>query len=208
MALRILIADDHALMIRGVRDALAGVEDMEVVAEAATGPQALSLVARTRPDVVLMDVRLPGLDGMACLERIGRDHPNVKVLMCSASTDPTQIAAAFRLGAIAYIAKSVNPVDLPSAIRQACDKTVYHAFGLEVAADKGNPLDLTEREQTILSAVADGLSNKAIGEKLWVTEQTVKFHLSNVYRKLGVGNRTAAVQVLREHGLVNAYHHH
>ena len=207
MALKILIADDHQLVIRGVRDALADVDDMEVVAEASTGPQALSLVARTRPDVVLMDVRLPGLDGMTCLERIGRDHPNVKVLMCSASTEPSQIAAAFRMGAIAYIAKSVNPVDLPSAIRQACDKTVYHAFGLE-AAEQTNPLDLTEREQTILSAVADGLSNKAIGGQLWVTEQTVKFHLGNVYRKLGVSNRTAAVQIAREHGLVGSFQHH
>ena len=208
MALKILIADDHQLVIRGVRDALSEVDDMEVVAEASTGPQALSLVARTRPDVVLMDVRLPGLDGMTCLERIRRDHPEVKVLMCSASTEPTQIAAAFRMGAIAYIAKSVNPVDLPSAIRQACDKTVYHAFGLEAATEHANPLDLTEREQTILSAVASGLSNKAIGGQLWVTEQTVKFHLSNVYRKLGVSNRTAAVQIAREHGLVGACSHH
>jgi DNA-binding NarL/FixJ family response regulator len=149
-----------------------------------------------------MDVRLPGLDGMTCLERIGRDHPNVKVLMCSASTEPTQIAAAFRLGAIAYIAKSVNPVDLPSAIRQACDKTVYHPFGLDTAGGGSNELDLTEREQTILSAVAGGLSNKAIAAKLWVTEQTVKFHLTNIYRKLGVSNRTGAVQIAREHGLV------
>ena len=207
MALKILVADDHALVIRGVRDALAEVEDMEIVAEAATGPQALSLVARTKPDVVLMDVRLPGLDGMTCLERIRKDHPAVKVLMCSASTEPTQIAAAFRLGAIAYIAKSVNPVDLPAAIRQACDQTVYHAFGLEASAEHANPLDLTEREQTILAAVAGGMSNKAIGAKLWVTEQTVKFHLSNVYRKLGVRNRTAAAQIAREHGLVASHDH-
>jgi DNA-binding NarL/FixJ family response regulator len=125
----------------------------------------------------------------------------VKVLMCSASTEPAQIAAAFRMGAIAYIAKSVNPVDLPSAIRQACDQTVYQAFGLAPAEEHSSALDLTEREQTILAAVAGGLSNKAIAAKLWVTEQTVKFHLSNVYRKLGVSNRTAAAQIAREHGL-------
>lgn len=202
MALRILIADDHPMVLCGIRDALAGAYDMEVVAEAATGPQALSMVARTRPDVVLMDVRLPGLDGLTCLERIRHDHPRVKVLICSASTDPEQIATAFRLGAIAYIVKSVNPVDLPSAIRQACEQTVFHAFGLQVKDGHSTSLDLTERERTILSAVARGLSNKAIAEELWVAEQTVKFHLTNVYRKLEVSNRTAAAHIAREHGLV------
>jgi DNA-binding NarL/FixJ family response regulator len=202
MPISILIADDHPLVICGMRDALAEVDDMEVVAEAATGPQALSLVARTSPDVVLMDVRLPGLDGMTCLERIRRDHPKVKVLMCSASTEPDQIAAAFRLGAIAYVVKSVKPVDLPSAIRQACEQTVFQPYGLEGKSGHAESLDLTEREQTILCAVARGLSNKAIGGELWVSEQTVKFHLTNVYRKLDVSNRTAAAQLAREHGLV------
>jgi len=202
MALRVLVADDHPLVIIGIRDALAAADDMEIVAEAATGPQALSLVARTKPQVVLMDIRLPGLDGLACLERIRSDHPTVKVLMCSASTDAEQIAAAFRLGAIAYIVKSVNPVDLPSAIRQACDQTVFQSFGLRGDGGQAGALDLTERERTILTAVARGLSNKAIAAELWVTQQTVKFHLSNIYRKLEVGNRTAAARVAREHGLV------
>ncbi len=203
MALRILIADDHPLVVRGMRDALSEAEDMEIVGEAGTGPQALSLIARTSPDVVLMDIHLPGLDGLTCAERIRRDHPAVKVVMCSASADPERIAAAFRLGAIAYIVKSVNPVDLPSAIRQAHTQTVYQAFGLDGQQDaSAGGFDLTERERTILEAMARGLSNKAIAKELWVTQQTVKFHLTNIYRKLEVGNRTAAARVAREHGLV------
>ncbi len=204
MTLRILIADDHPLVISGMRDALAKVDEMEVVGEAGTGPQALSLIRRTNPDIVLMDVRLPGLDGLSCLERIRTDHPTVKVIICSASSERDQIAAAFRLGATAYIVKSVLPVDLPSAIRQAHEQSVYHAFGLVPHGEPTQPLDLTERELTILGAVAGGSSNKAIAKELWVTEQTVKFHLTNIYRKLGVANRTAAAQVAREHGLAGS----
>ena len=202
MAVRILIADDHPLIVSGMRDALSRESDIEIVAEAGTGPQALSLIGRTHPQVVLMDLQLPGLDGMTCLERIGRDHPEVKVIICSASTDPENISAAFRFGAIAYIVKSVNPVDLPSAIRQAQKQTVYQAFGLEAeGADQSGDFGLTERENTMLEAVTRGLSNKGIAEELCVTEQTVKFHLTNIYRKLEVANRTAAARVAREHGL-------
>jgi DNA-binding NarL/FixJ family response regulator len=202
MAVRILIADDHPLIVRGMRDALSRESDIEVVAEAGTGPQALSLIGRTHPEVVLMDLQLPGLDGMSCLERIGRDYPEVKVIICSASNDPENISAAFRFGAIAYIVKSVNPVDLPSAIRQAQKQTVFQAFGLEAkGSGQAGGFGLTERENTILEAVTRGLSNKSIAEELWVTEQTVKFHLTNIYRKLEVVNRTAAARMAREHGL-------
>jgi DNA-binding NarL/FixJ family response regulator len=205
MALRILIAEDHPLVVCGVRDALSVADDMEVVADAGTGPQALSLISRTNPDIVLMDIRLPGLDGFSCLERIRSDHPTVKVIICSASSEPDQIAAAFRLGATAYIVKSVKPVDLPSAIRQAHEQSVYQAFGVTPKNGDTESLDLTEREQTILGCMARGLSNKAIGGELWVTEQTVKFHLTNIYRKLGVSNRTGAARVAREHGLVASH---
>lgn len=205
MALKILIADDHPLVVFGMRSALAEAPDMQVVAEAGTGSQAISLVARTQPDIALMDIQLPGIDGLTCLERIRRDHPKVKVIMCSASSEPEKIAASFRLGAVAYVVKSVNPVDLPSAIRQAHDGTVYHAFGLAAEAADSDPLDLTERERTILDAVARGLSNKEIGKELWVGEQTVKFHLTNIFRKLEVNNRTAAAKVAREHGLVTSH---
>lgn len=208
--LRILVADDHPLIARGLREALDRVDDMEVVAEAHSGAEALALAARTNPHLALLDVRMPGMDGLACLERLRSKHPKVRVIMLSACCDQAQIEAAFARGATAYIVKSVNPVDLASAIRQAFDQNVFHAVGSRepaerVAAATAEPTDLTKRELTILRAVARGLSNQAISQDLWVTEQTVKFHLTNIYRKLGVANRTAAARYAHQHGLVESY---
>jgi DNA-binding NarL/FixJ family response regulator len=206
LALKIVIADDHPLLARGVCEALEQVDDMDVVGVARSGSEVLSLVRQTHPDLVLLDVRMPGLDGLACLDRIRARHPEVKVVMFSASSSQDQIAAAFRRGASSYIVKSVNPVDLPSALRQAHDQTVFRPLipDMDPIAGEDQPLDLTERELEILRAVARGMSNGDIAKELWVTEQTVKFHLTNIYRKLGVRNRTAATRVAHQHGLVES----
>jgi DNA-binding NarL/FixJ family response regulator len=125
--------------------------------------------------------------------------------MCSAHTDEAHIAAALQRGASAYIAKTVNPLDLASALRQAFDGTVYTTFvAAEDESASGADLGLTEREIAMLRAVARGLSNQAIGREYWVTEQTVKFHLGNIYRKLGVTNRTEATRYAYEHGLLDS----
>jgi DNA-binding NarL/FixJ family response regulator len=203
MALKVVIADDHRLTLEGVRRTLEAVEDIDVVGTASSGSQVLPLVKRTLPDLVLLDIRMPGIDGITCLELLRKHHPDVKVVMLSAFSDRDQVETALARGASAYIAKSVNPLDLPSALRQVRDGTVYHAIGIAEAERGANSdADLTERELTMLRALARGLSNKAIGQEFWVTEQTVKFHLGNVYRKLGVANRTAAVHYAHEHGLV------
>jgi DNA-binding NarL/FixJ family response regulator len=124
----------------------------------------------------------------------------------SVFSDPEHIQAALKRGASGYIVKSVNPIDLPSALRQAVEGTVYHAVGFPDVDDESNAkaAGLTEREIAILKAVARGLSNQAIGRELWVTEQTVKFHLTNIYRKLGVANRTEAARYAYQHGLVES----
>ena len=212
MKLRVLVADDHPLIARGIRETLDRADDMEVVGEAHSGTEALTLIARTEPHIALLDVRMPGMDGLACLERVRHKHPKVKVIMLSGSCEQAQIEAAFARGATAYIVKSVNPVDLPSAIRQAFDQSVFHAVASApqpaaegLAAATAESTDLTKRELTILRAVARGLSNQAISQDLWVTEQTVKFHLTNIYRKLGVANRTAAARYAHQHGLVESY---
>lgn len=205
MAIKVLIADDHPLTLQGIRRVLDEAEDIEVVGEAHYGSQVLPLIGRTDPDVVMLDIRMPKLDGLACLERIRKKHPNVKVVMLSAYTDEAHIAAALQRGASAYIAKTVNPIDLASALRQAFDGTVYTTFvAAENDAAGGAELGLTDREISMLRAVARGLSNQAIGREYWVTEQTVKFHLGNIYRKLGVTNRTEATRYAYEHGLVDA----
>jgi DNA-binding NarL/FixJ family response regulator len=204
--MKILIADDHRLMLAGIRRALEGVEGFEIVGEAYTGSQVLPLVGRTNPDVVLLDIRMPQMDGLTCIELIRKRHPKVKVVVLSVFNDPDRIQAALRRGASGYIVKSVNPLDLPSALRQALEGTVYHALGLPDIDDEASAKSagLTEREIAILKAVARGLSNQAIGKELWVTEQTVKFHLTNIYRKLGVANRTEAARYAYQHGLVES----
>jgi DNA-binding NarL/FixJ family response regulator len=205
-AMRVLVADDHRLMLEGVRRALDGVDDIEVVGEAQTGSQVLPMVSRTNPDVVLLDLRMPDMNGLACLEAIKQRHSKVKVVVLSAFSDSDHINGAFQRGATAYIVKTVNPVDLPSALRQAVEATVYqgvHVFsGGE--ADAGEKIGLTERELAMLKALARGLSNQAISREFWVTEQTVKFHLSNIYRKLGVANRTEAARFAYERGLTES----
>jgi DNA-binding NarL/FixJ family response regulator len=204
-AMKVLIADDHRLMVEGIRRALEPAEDIEVVGEASVGSQVLPLVRRLNPDVVLLDMRMPHMDGLLCLDGIRKNCPKVKVIVLSVFSDPEHIQAAFRHGANGYIVKSVNPVDLPSAIRQAVEGTVFNAVGLpESSEDAGKASGLTERELAILKAVARGLSNSAIGKELWVTEQTVKFHLTNIYRKLNLANRTEAARYAYEHGLVES----
>jgi DNA-binding NarL/FixJ family response regulator len=207
MTLRVIVADDHRITLDGVRRTLDAVEDIDVVGTASSGSQVLPLVKRTNPDMVLLDIRMPGIDGITCLDLLRRNHPDVKVVMLSAFSERDQVETALLHGASAYIAKTVNPADLPSALRQAFEGTVFHSIGIAEARNRDDhDPDLTERELTVLKALARGLSNKAIGHEFWVTEQTVKFHLGNIYRKLGVPNRTAAVHYAHQHGLVETYH--
>jgi DNA-binding NarL/FixJ family response regulator len=202
--LRTLIADDHQLMLAGVRRALEEAADLEVVGEARSGSQVLPLIGRHSPDVVLLDIRMPDMDGLTCLELIRQRHPQIKVIILSVFAEPEQIQLALRKGAAGYIVKSINPQDLPSAIRQAVEGTVYHPLGLPEHSETSiaKQAGLTDRETVILKAVAKGLSNQAIGKELWVTEQTIKFHLTNIYRKLNVNNRTEAARYAYQHGLV------
>ena len=203
MKIRVVLADDHRLMLAGVRRALEEVGDIEVVGEAHSGAQVLPLVNRTQPDVVLLDLRMPDMNGLACLDAIRERHPKVKVVVLSAFSDPEHIHNALQRGAKAYIVKSVNPIDLPSALRGAYDSSVYHGVhGAE--AKKDDDAGLTERELAVLKALARGLSNQAISKEFWVTEQTVKFHLRNIYRKVGAANRTEAARFAFERGLVGS----
>jgi DNA-binding NarL/FixJ family response regulator len=206
MAIKVLLADDHPLTLEGIRRTLEETGDIEIVGEAQSGSQVLPLIGQTGPDLVMLDIRMPKLDGLACLDRIRARYPKVKVVMLSAYTDREHIELALKRGASAYIAKTVNPLDLASAVRQAFEGTVFTTFvptGVEEESP-GTAAGLTERELAMLKAVARGLSNQAIGKKYWVTEQTVKFHLGNVYRKLGVTNRTEATHFAYEHGLVDS----
>jgi DNA-binding NarL/FixJ family response regulator len=199
---KVLIADANRLLLEGFRRALERVDDIEIVGATHSAEQLLDLVDRRRPDLVAMDVHLQAADRTPCLDLLRRDHPDVKVVVLSSSAAPDLIRAALGHGAAAFIVKTVDPADIPTALRQAYEQTVYHAIGGAGASDDGlRSAGLTEREVTILTALARGLSNKAISRELWVAEPTVKFHLRNLYRKLGVANRVAAATYAHRHGL-------
>ena len=204
--MRVLIADDHRLILDGIRKALEDDGGFEIVGETQSGTQVLPLVSRTNPELVLLDLRMPNMDGLACLDELKRRHPDVKVIMLSASTSPELIETALRRGATAYILKSVEPADLASTIRQALDGNVFSTAGLPEPSEPigAKAAGLTDREVTILRSLARGRSNEEIAKELWVAQQTVKFHLTNIYRKLGVKNRTEATRYAYQQGLVES----
>jgi DNA-binding NarL/FixJ family response regulator len=209
--LRVLVADDHRLMLAAVRRALAEAKDFEIVGEVSIGSHVVPAVRETKPDVVLLDMRMPELDGLACLERLRKHDPSIAVVILSSYSDEAQIEAARQAGALGYVVKTVEPVDLPAVLRSALSGQAFAVWGMEEpqapaatgAAIAGAPA-LSEREAVVLEAVARGLSNREIGRQLWISEQTVKFHLRNIYRKLGISSRTEAARYAYRTGVVGA----
>jgi DNA-binding NarL/FixJ family response regulator len=187
----------------GIAQALAADGGFEIVGEAGNGAQVLPLVRSRRVDAVLLDLRMPAMDGFRCLERLRARHPGVKVVVIASESDPALIEAAFKRGACGYIVKTVEARDLGAAIREALNGTAFHASGLPGVSDTtvAHAAGLSEREVDVVRAVGRGLSNKAIAHELWISEQTVKFHLRNVYRKLDVSNRTEAARWAHDNGI-------
>jgi len=204
--LRIVIADDHRLMLTALRLAFASDEGFEVVGEACDGSEVLPLVGRTHPDVVLRDFKMPRMDGLACLGHLRKRFPDVRAVMLSGYDDPEVAKAAFRHGAAAFILKRIDPADLPATIRQVVDGTVSQPSdaGLGDAAPKALAAGLTSRELEVLELVAQGRSNKQIASELYLAVQTVKFHLTSLYRKLDARTRTEAVREAYRLGLLEA----
>jgi DNA-binding NarL/FixJ family response regulator len=204
---RVLVADDHRLMLAAVRRALAEAEDFEIVGEVSVGSQVVPAVRETNPNVVLLDIRMPELDGLTCLARLRKHDPTIAVVILSTYSDEAQIEATRQAGALGYIVKTVETIDLPAVLRSALSGHPFEVWGQEVL-QSGNStageFALSERETAVLDAVARGLSNREIGRELWISEQTVKFHLRNVYRKLGVSSRTEAARYAYRTGLVGA----
>ena len=215
MALRVLLADAHRLTLEGTKATLNLDPEIDVVGQASRAADVLAELKRVEADVVLLDLELPDMDGIACLGLIRQNYPSVNVVILAGTNDPERIDSALRTGAAGVVLKSIGPLDLAAAIRHLTERTVFTSIVVQnaaLAAVSGAAMamehsavagDLTERELTMLQAVARGLSNKAISKELWVTEQTVKFHLNNLYRKLGVPNRTAAARFAFEHGLLD-----
>ena len=204
VTIKLAVADDHRLMLEAISCLVADADDIEVVGKATLGSQVLPLIARTSPDVVLLDLRMPEMDGFKCLELIGKRYAGVKVIVLSGLDDPQSIQRALTNGAVSFVSKQADPRELVTVVREAARGTVERTVvvpernGAEPAVDAG----LTRSEVRVLASLARGLSNKEIAKDLWLTEQTVKFHLTNIYGRLGVANRTEAVRHAFQHGLV------
>ncbi len=210
MAIKILIADDHQVVRSGLKSLVAGT-DIEVVAEAANGEEAVRLTEKVKPDLVLLDIRMPDVDGLTALGRIKMTNPAMSVIMLSTYDNPTYIARAVALGASGYLLKGSTRDELLAAIRKVAGgedawtrdelRRVTGALATpRMAADVEVPL--TQRESEVLRQLAFGLTNKEIGQALGISYETVKEHVQHILRKIGVTDRTqAAVWAVRK-GLV------
>jgi DNA-binding NarL/FixJ family response regulator len=175
---------------------------INVVGEASSPERALALIAERKPDLLIAEIETGDseIDGIACLRQARARVPGLKTIVFSSSDDREQILAAFSAGALAYVHKKTHPDDLAMAIRQLFEHSI-HLAGDRITNPQ-RPTPLSPRQTEILQLVAEGLSTADMARKLWVTEQTVKFHLGNIYRKLGVSNRTAAARWAYEQGLL------
>ena len=202
--LNVLLVDDHRLMLEAMRVSLESEGDIAVVGEAESGAHVLPLVGQTGPDVVLLDVRMPGIDGLTVLEQLRERYPSVAVVMFSGIDDPALVRAALERGAAAFVLKHVEPRDLAAAVRQVVNGAIFRPLDLlgSIKQEAREVVGLSKRELSILEALQSGGSNHDIAKDLFLAEQTVKFHLTNIYRKLGVSTRTEAVRYAYANGLL------
>lgn len=208
---RVMIVDDQALFRAGLAALLEGACDVEVVAQAGSAAEALSACARAKPDVVLMDMHMPGTDGAECTRQLLASHPSVRVIALTTFDDDDTVLAAIKAGAQGYLLKDVTAEDLVGAIQHvsrgqsAMDPGVLHKVLGELrrtANDTGSePHGLSERELHVVVGLMDGKSNKEIGRELNIAEGTVKNHLTSIFTKLGVTDRTSAALRARDLGV-------
>ena len=208
--IKVLIADDHHVVRRGLLFFLKTQKDIEVIGEAKNGVEAVQLVEQLQPDVVLMDLVMPELDGIQATEQIKKAWPNVQVLMLTSFSDKDHILPAIEAGASGYQLKDIEPDELVESIRQIMrgENTIHPDVnsqleeGLREEENKPhiqNPL--TPREQDVLNELTQGKSNREIASSLYVTEKTVKTHISNIFHKLNVQDRTQAALYAVKHRL-------
>jgi DNA-binding NarL/FixJ family response regulator len=206
VTIRILIADDHPVVRDGLGAILATQPDLEVVGEATTGGEALATARRSQPDVVLMDLQMPEVDGATATAILRDEQPDIKVLVLTTYDTDADITRALEAGATGFLLKDAHRDDLVGAIRTAArgeavlSPTV--ATRMVSRMRSGHASTLSGREIEVLSGVARGLSNKRIAETLYLSEATVKTHLLHIFQKLGVDDRTAAVTTALERGII------
>jgi NarL family two-component system response regulator LiaR len=201
----VLIADDHPFVRHGLRTYLETLDDLEVAGEAADGAEAVELAGHLLPDVVLMDLVMPELDGVEATRRIREASPSTKVIVLTSFADDEKVFPAIKAGAAGYLLKDVHPAELAEAVRKASRGEALLAPSVaarlmqEVSGERPAATGLTERELEVLRLIARGMSNKLIARELTVSEKTVKTHVSNILAKLHLADRTqAALYAVRE----------
>jgi len=207
--IRVLVVDDHTMVRRGLATFLKVYDDLELVGEAASGPEAIQLCAQVFPDVVLMDMVMPDMDGATATRRIRQDFPNVQVIALTSFKEEELVMGALQAGAIGYLLKDVSADELAQAIRAAqagritvsaeAAQALVHAISLPPTPG----YDLTERELAVLELMVKGLNNTQIAGRLFVRPSTIKSHVSSILSKLGVASRTEAVAVAIRQRLVS-----
>ncbi len=209
MPIRVLLVDDHAVVRSGLSAFLMSFDDLELVGEAAHGDEALRLCEEAQPDVVLMDLVMPGMDGVATTRALRARFPNIQVIVLTSFPDEQLVQAALQSGAISYLLKNVSADELSAAIRAAFagrPTLAPEATRALIQAASRPPApgdDLTEREREVLALIVEGLHNQDIAERLFVSRSTVKSHVSNILSKLGVTSRAEAVALALRQGLVS-----
>ncbi len=207
MTIRVLLADDHGVVRKGVRDFLEEEPDLDVVGEASDGAQAVDMAIALQPDVVVMDIKMPQLSGIEATKRIKASAPQVRVLALSAYDDDPYVWGLLEAGASGYVLKTAESRELISAIRAvaAGRSALDPQIAPRIIARAARPTpssDLTDREREVLSLAARGLTNKQIGHDLNISDRTVQNHLANIYGKLSVQSRTEAVTAALQRGLI------
>jgi len=209
-SIRVLIADDHEIVRRGLRMTIQGEPDMELVGEAQTGRQAVELVERLHPDLLLLDIQMPDMDGIQAARSIRSLHPELAILVLTSYHDDAQLYAALRAGVSGYLLKDIGGDDLVQAIREAAaGRPQLHPEIAQRLMERmpapTDPFDqLTPRELEVLKLIGRGLSNKEVGLALTVTEVTVKGYVSAIFAKLHVADRTQAALLAVKYGLISA----
>jgi NarL family two-component system response regulator LiaR len=210
-AIRVLIADDHAVVRQGLRTFLGLQDEVEVVGDVADGAAAVAAVAAERPDVVLMDLVMPGMDGVEAIRHIAAEHPGTRVIALTSFLDDDKVLPAIRAGAAGYLLKDVGPADLVKGIHAVyggeallhpavAARLMEEVAGAPAPARAADPL--TAREDDVLAEIVRGHANKRIALELGISEATVKIHVSSVLHKLGVTDRTQAALLAVREGLV------
>jgi DNA-binding NarL/FixJ family response regulator len=203
--IRVLIAEDHAVVRNGLIQLIGGAEDIEVAGAAADGREAVKLAAELGPDVVLMDLSMPALDGIQATRAIVAGVEGARVVVLTAFSDRNRVLEALDAGAIGYLLKDAEPDELFAAIRAAArgESPLAPKAASALLSERGERRDaeLSERELEVLGLVAEGLPNKLIARRLEIAEKTVKAHLTSVFAAIGVSDRTQAALWAREHGI-------